>query len=192
MLPDYQRIFRKYNEQLKPLISEIEGRLEHFCPSLLLNLAAVFDYMSIAAVEGQDSPLLMKNADSYLDLCISQSYMTLIYAIKKNTDAFEKDLGKKGMSKLDNGRFIGHYTELKKRRNTLLKKAKNMKEEEALPIFKEIYEVVTKMEEMVNHEKSNISIIQSEVSSWASTCIKWGLSIAISVFVGGVVKYYLE
>lgn len=190
MLPDYNLVFRKYNEQLKPLISEIEGRVEHFSQPLLLNLAEVYDYMSIAAAEGQDSTKCIEEADGLVDLCISQSYMNLIYAIRKNTDAFEKSLGKKGLRKLDSGHFVGKYQGLKKKRKELLKKAKDIDERQALPLFKEAYEVVTEMEGMVNHEVANISLIQTETSSWMATAMKWILSIIISVVAGIVVKYY--
>ena len=190
MLPDYNPIFRKYNEQLKPLISEIEGREERFSQPLLLNLAGVYDYMSIAAAEGQDCMKCMEEADGLVDLCISQSYMSLVYSIRKNTDAFEGNLGKKGLRKLDNGHFVGKYLGLKKRRKELLKKAKDIDERQALPLFKEAYEVVTDMEKMVNHERANMRLIQTETSSWMATAVKWILSIAISVAAGVVVKYY--
>ena len=191
MLPDYHIVFRKYNEQLKPLISEIEGRLERFSQPLLLNLAGVYDYMSIAAAEGQDSKKCMEEADGLVDLCIAQSYMSLIYAIRKNTDAFEKSLGKKGLRKLDSGHFVGRYMELKKKRKELLKEAKDIDEREALPLFKNAYEVVTEMEDMVNREKANMSLIQTETSSWMATAVKWGFSVVISVAAGIAVKYYL-
>lgn len=190
MLPDYNLVFRKYNEQLKPLISEIEGRMERFSQPLLLNLAEVYDYMSIAAAEGQDSMKCMEEADGLVDLCISQSYMNLIYAIRKNTDAFEKSLGKKGLRKLDNGHFVGKYQGLKKKRTELLKNAKDIDERQALPLFKEAYDVVTEMEGMVNHEVANMSLIQTETSSWMVTAMKWILSVTISVAAGVVVKYY--
>lgn len=191
MLPDYQPIFQKYNNNLKPLISEIEGRLEHFSQPLLLNLASVYDFMSISAAEGQDKDLCLAEADGYVDLCISQSYMCLIYAIKKNVDAFEKSLGKKGLRKLNSGHFIGRYTELKKNYSKLIKEAKHTDERKALPLFKDAYEVVTEMEEMVNREKANMSLIQKESSSWISVSVKWALSIIISVSVGWAVKIYL-
>ena len=191
MLPDYNPIFRKYNEQLKPLISEIEGREERFSQPLLLNLAGVYDYMSIAAAEGQDSKECLEKADELVDLCIAQSYMSLIYAIRKNTDAFEKSLGKKGLRRLDNGQFVGRYLELKMKRKELLKKARYIEERQALPLFKNAYEVVTEMEDMVNHGKANMSLIQTETSSWWATAVKWILSVIISVVAGVVVKYYL-
>lgn len=190
MLPDYHSIFRKYNEQLKPLISEIEGRLERFHQPLLLNLAGVYDYLSIAAAEGQDSLKRMEEADGLIELCIAQSYMGLIFAIRKDTDAFEKSLGKKGLRKLDSGHFVGRYLELKKKRKELLKEAKDLDEREALPLFKNAYEVVTEMEDMVNREKANMSLIRTEASSWMETALKWFLSVAVSVVAGIVVKYY--
>lgn len=190
MLPDYQPIFQKYNNDLKPLISEIEGRLERFSQPLLLNLASVYDYMSISAADDQDKDFCLAEADGYVDLCISQSYMCLIYAIKKDLDAFEKSLGKKGLRKLNSGHFIGKYTKLKKNYSKLKKKAKHMDERKALPLFKEAYDVVTEMERMMNREKANMSLIQKESSSWISVAVKWALSIMISVLVGLVVKMY--
>lgn len=191
MLPDYRIVFRKYNEQLKPLISEIEGRLERFSQPLLLNLAGVYDYMSIAAAEGQNCKERMEEANGLVDLCIAQSYMSLIYAIMKNTDAFEKSLGKKGLRKLNNGHFVGRYLGLKKKRKELLKEARDIDERKALPLFKDAYEVVTEMEDMVNSEKANMSLIQTETFSWMATAVKWGLSVVISVVAGIAVKYYL-
>ena len=133
----------------------------------------------------------MREADSLVDLCLAQSYMSLIYAIKKNTDLFEKSLGKKGLRKLDNGHFIGKYAKLKNKRTELLEKAEFMDERLALSLFKEAYEVASEMEAMVNHEKANMTLIQTEGSSRTATAVKWGLSIVISVVAGIIVKYYL-
>ena len=62
-----------------------------FGKPLLLNLAGVYDYMSIAAAEGQDSMKCMEEADGLVDLCIAQSYInltSLIY-IQPNHRFFE-------------------------------------------------------------------------------------------------------
>ena len=147
--------------------------------------------MSIAAADEQDTTACMREADSLVDLCLAQSYMSLIYAIKKNTDLFEKSLGKKGLRKLDNGHFIGKYAKLKNKRTELLEKAEFMDERLALSLFKEAYEVASEMEAMVNHEKANMTLIQTEGSSRTATAVKWGLSIVISVVAGIIVKYYL-
>ena len=122
--------------------------MERFSQPLLLNLASVYDYMSIAAADNKHAENCLKSSDDYLNLCLSQSYMSLIYAIMQNTDSFEKSLGKNGLRKLNNGHFIGKYEKLKKSRDSLLKKAKKMDETEALPLFKDAYEVATKMEKM--------------------------------------------
>ena len=190
MLPDYSPVFLKYNEELKPLISEIEGRVERFSQPLLMNLASVFDYLSISAAEGQDSQKNLDEANKMLDLCISQSYMSLIYAIRNNTDAFEKSVGKAGMKKLDNGHFIGPYTNLRKQRNSLMSQAECQDEREAKPLFEQAYKVVTRMEAMVNKEKPNLSIVQSEKLSMIGTLLRWVLSIAISVLVGLLVNHF--
>lgn len=189
MLPDYQELFRKYNHQLKPLISEIEGRLEHFSEPLLLNLAAVFDYLSIAAA-GQNEQANMAEADKYIDHCLSLSYMYLIYAIMKSTDEFEKNIGKRGLKKLDSGRFVGKYRNLKTQRTDLLKQARDMDEVEALPFFEKAYKIASEMEQMVNKEKPNMSFIQSEATSWWVVAIKWLLSIGISVLAGCLTNWY--
>ena len=62
MLPDYQPIFQKYNNDLKPLISEIEGRVERFSQPLLLNIASVYDYMSISAASAKHKSLSWPSA----------------------------------------------------------------------------------------------------------------------------------
>lgn len=190
MLPDYQELFSKYNNKLKPLISEIEGRLEYFSEPLLLNLAAVFDYLSIAAAEGQDEEANIAEADGYIDRCLSQSYMYLIYSIKKSTDEFEKIIGKHGLKNLDRGRFVGRYMDLKNQRTVLLNKAKNMDDLKALPLYKEAYDIATEMEKMMNKEKPSMSFVLSKSTSWCVIAIKWLLSIGISVLAGYLVKLY--
>lgn len=190
MLPDYQELFCKYNHQLKPLISEIEGRLEYFSEPLLLNLAAVFDYLSIAAAEGQDVKVNIAEADGYIDRCLSQSYMYLIYSIKKSTDEFEKNIGKHGLKNLDSGRFVGKYMDLKNQRTDLLKQAKDMDDMKALPLYEKAYKIASEMEQMMNREKPNMSFVQSETTSWRVVAVKWLLSIGISVLAGYFVKCY--
>ena len=188
MLPDYYNLFQKYNEQLKPLISEIEGRLENFSEPLLKNLAAVFDYMSIAAAEGQDVEKNLKKADSLIDCSLSQSYMYLIYALKCDINKFEREVGRRCLKKLNNGLFVGPYNQLKKELKTLLKEAKKMNDEDALPILKDAYEAATKMEQMVNNELPNVSLVKSESLSFLSNVIRWVISIAISVLAGFVIN----
>lgn len=191
MLPDYQTLFKKYNHQLKPLISEIEGRLEYFSEPLLLNLASVFDYLSIAAADGQDYQVNIAEADGYIDRSLSHSYMYLIYCIKQSTDEFEKNLGKRCLRKLDDGRFIGKYMALKKKMAKLLKKAKKLDELEARPLLEEVYKIASGMEKMMNQEKPNMSFVQSESTSWRVVAVKWLLSIGLSVLTGYLVKCYL-
>lgn len=191
MLPDFHALFHKYNEQLKPLISEIEGRLEYFSEPLLQNLASVFDYLSIAAAPGQDEKANIAKAEEYIDRCLAQSYMYLIYSIKQSTDKFEKNLGKRGLRKLDRGRFVGKYMNLKKERRRLLEAAGTKNEIDALPLLKEAHDKATEMESMVNMEEPSVSVALSESTSWWIVLLKWILSICISVVVAYLVNCYI-
>lgn len=49
MNSDFSELYSRYNDVLKPLVSEIEGRLEQFEEPLLKNLFYFFDSLVLAA-----------------------------------------------------------------------------------------------------------------------------------------------
>ena len=97
-------LYNKYNDTLRPLVSEIEGRNEYFEAPLLINMASMFDFIALSSI---DEDYYLEKASYHLDLCISQSYQYLIKNLDEKVNAFEKRCNVSDRNILDGGSFIG-------------------------------------------------------------------------------------
>lgn len=202
MLPDYNAIFDKYNNQLKPLISEIEGREERFCHPLLDRLAGVFDYLALADLDDPNTESYIGEADCLLDECLSISYSNLVGIINRGLRKFERTVGKRGLKKLDKGRFIGKYQALRddlrgdqkelKQNGFKRRLKKNERKEliENLPTLKNMYKTISKMEKLAIKEIPNISLEKSESLTFIANLFRWLIALAISVLCGVVWAFF--
>lgn len=62
-------IYRRYDNTLRPLVSEIEGRNESFEEPLLNDVASMFDALALSESDmlGEERDKQLERASSYLD-----------------------------------------------------------------------------------------------------------------------------
>lgn len=178
-------VYNKYNEELKPLVSEIEGRLEKFEEPLLTNLMAQFDYVALSVTETDENNknLYLQQALSHLDIAVTNSYQYLIYALVHKNNLFKKRCGgKKGIAKLADGKYFGELKVLEKQGNAKVRKGIEIDDCDAGEYFKEAYNYYTKQEIIL--EKLAVASIAHKGKSKLWIFIGWIISIAISVIIG--------
>lgn len=204
MTTSFKEFFDKYNNTFKPLISEIEGRLEKFAYPLLFSLTHCFDYLAISRSDQEDehTKSSMEMADKDLNNSIALSYMYIIYGIKKDVEEFDNQTGKKARMLLDKGKFYASYNGSKKsvknrlkkvhkilfskfcffklRKKIILKK-ENIDYYKATNDLKNAYAEITKLERMISAQKPYLPIYATVVKKKWMTPLMWIASIAIAL-----------
>jgi hypothetical protein len=190
----YRTLYEKYNNVLKPLISEQEGRLETFAAPLLESLSRMLDAVSLADSCDDDVQRseYVKVADEALDLSISYSYQYLIYALQKNVEAFEEKAPQSVRNRIDGGRFVGPYESQKNEIVQLLHTCDLQNDDiKSLPLYKNVYHQLIELERLINDHHTELVIAEGGKESWMKTIMLKGLSIVISILVGVIVGKYL-
>lgn len=191
MLESLNSIYTKYNEELKPKVSEIEGRLETFEEPLLGRVMEQFDYVALFVVEKDEElkDMYLSQAITSLDLAVSASYQYLIYALVKKIKDFKKRYGgKKCIERLSDGDYAGNFQKLEKNARMAVREGNSLDDYDALPFYKNAYESYTNMEQIV--ELMPIAKVKRGKLIW--TIVAAITSIAISVLVGIVVERLLS
>ena len=186
-------VYNKYNKELKPLVSEIEGRLEKFEEPLLMNLMAQFDYVALSILEDDSNKqrLYLQQALSHLDIAVTNSYQYLVYALAKKNNIFKKRCGgEKGIAKLSDGKYIGKYKSLDKKGKANVRKGLTMEVCDAGVYFKEAYECYIEQETIL--EKLAIVSITRKKSFKSCIIIRGLFSIIISIIAGCIVNTWLN
>lgn len=142
-------LYNRYNDTLRPLVSEIEGRNEYFEEPLLINVASMFDFIALSKVCDDDC---LEKATCRLNLCISQSYQYLIKNLDEKMNAFEKRCNVSDRKILDGGNFIGEYTSLKKEAQECVRRGRKKKDIEALEDYAEAYRLYSRIESLIDRE----------------------------------------
>lgn len=184
MNQDYSSLYSDYNNELKPLVSEIEGRTEMFEKGLLTHLATMFDEIALHAqakadCQDKEATKHLNLADESLCISIKDSYQTLIMVIDKNIKAFSRQVGK-SLSKLSGGRFVGLFKS----------QLKNAREYVNAEDYKSAYKEYSKLEEACNKQIPEVITHSTSCVRVWGTILEWLLSICISVGVGIVVSCY--
>ena len=185
-------LYKRYNNTLRPLVSEIEGRNERFEEPLLLNTASMFDSIALSD-SGDDEETrsyYMEQALRYLDTSISQSYQYLIRNLHEKMLAFEKRCEAPGRKTLDDGKFIGKYLELQRQAQDCVREGRTKEDLNALPYFASAYLTYSKIEKLIDRELPVQIMQNTRRNSRNWTIVGWGLSILISVVVGKVVNTF--
>lgn len=180
-------LYNKYNDTLRPLVSEIEGRNEYFEAPLLINMASMFDFIALSSI---DEDYYLEKASYHLDLCISQSYQYLIKNLDEKVNAFEKRCNVSDRNILDGGSFIGKYTSFKEDAKEYVRKGRKKKDIDALDDYATAYNLYSKIEGLIDRELPVQIMHNTRNNSRISTIIGWGLSILISVVVGKLANTY--
>ena len=183
-------LYERYNNILKPLISEIEGRLETFALPLLHSLSSMLDAVALAeSSQDEERKAGLEMANEALDLSISLSYQYLIYALKEEIEKFEERVPKDVIEKLGGGIFIGPYKSLRKKSISLIEKCKHEDNDlKCLPLYKEAYENMSKLERMISEHNTEALIAKKEKRSWYVRGAIKITSILISLGVGYLVS----
>ncbi len=180
-------IYNRYNDTLRPLVSEIEGRNEYFEEPLLINVASMFDFISLSNMDEDDC---LRKASNHLNLCISQSYQYLIKNLDEKMNAFEKRCNVSDRNILDGGNFIGKYASLKEDAKECVRRGRKKKDIDALDDYATAYHLYSKIEKLIDRELPAQIMHNTRRNSRISTMIGWGLSILISVVIGKLVNAY--
>lgn len=145
-------IYRRYDNTLRPLVSEIEGRNESFEEPLLNDVASMFDALALSESDmlGEERDKQLERASSYLDLSISHGYQYLIKNLDGKMKAFERMCKSSDRELLDGGKFVGKYSKLKKKAKVKVREGRQKDDITALPDYQAAYETYVKIEQMVD------------------------------------------
>ena len=182
-------LYNRYNDTLRPLVSEIEGRNEYFEEPLLINVATMIDFIAISNVYDDDC---LEKASYHLNLCISQSYQYLIKNLDEKMNAFEKRCNVSDRNILDEGKFIGEYISLKKDAQECVRRGRKKEDIDALDDYATAYNLYSKIEKLIDRELPVQIMHNTRKNSRTSTIFGWGLSILISVIIGELANTYWE
>lgn len=187
-------LYKKYNNTLRPLVSEIEGRNECFEEPLLPNTASMFDSIALSESSNDEDTrsYYIEQALCYLDLSISQSYQYLIKNLHEKIVAFEKRCDASGRGILDNGKFIGKYVTLKCQAENCTREGRAKGDIKALSDFASAYYAYSKIEKLIDRELPVQIMQNTRKNSRKWTIAGWILSIFISVAIGKVVNTFSD
>lgn len=184
-------LYNRYNDTLRPLVSEIEGRNESFEEPLLINVASMFDSIALAdSLDADDKEHMMQKARAFLDLSISQSYQFLIRNLNEKVLAFEKRCNASDRQLLDEGRFVGRYRELKKKGRNCVHLGVKKDDILALSDYACAYDCYSRIEKMIDKELPVQIMQHTRKASFAWTAAGWITGIVISVVIGKIVSVY--
>lgn len=189
-----EKIYKKYNEELRPLISEVEGRLEYFEEPLLENIASKFDSIVLShfAENSSENAYNLEQANTYLDICISQSYQYIITDLDKKRRGFEKICPLPSCKILNNGQFYNEYLKHKKIAKENVKEGLKKDDFMAMDNYKTAYESYTKLERLIDSEVLYNIIQKSNKKSIFYTVFSIIFPIIISIYIGRIVNEYKE
>ena len=188
-----REIYTRYNSELKPLIADQETRMSAFEEPLLLNLAKMFDCLSLAQTkEGEAQVKLLEEMNNVLSTCISQSYMYVATAIKDDIKQFDKNTGGTIRIYLEKGTFSGTYEKLKKEIREIDNKCKKNKDDyiSHLNDYKESYQKCLELESKIEEVNNTETLLHSSKGFWLFTFFGWGISIFASLWAGKYAVLY--
>lgn len=193
-----QPLFDKYNDKLKPIVAQIEGRFERFETPLLENLMNFWEcIVQIYTSAHKDRAKILDRADRIIDECISQSYFYMISAYKDDVKHFERQTSKHTRERLDNGIFIGKYNSLKQiaaenisttrltcARKWLFFRSPYPNFIESYDHNKKAYEAYREISQLIDIQSTASIFHSSYRQSTLWSAIGWTAGIAISVLAG--------
>jgi hypothetical protein len=186
-----RELYNKYNKELRPLISEVEGRIEYFEEPLLENIASEFDALALSTSCSEEFKLLyIEQADKFLDISISQSYQYIIKYLDEKMCAFEKRCDISKCTIIDNGKFYNNYVNFKNRAVEYVRKGRKKDDFIALGDYKIAYDEYSKIEELIDSNLPLQVIMTTKKTSIFSNILLWFLSIIISVIIGKLAYEY--
>lgn len=187
-------LYNSYNKKVRPLICEIEGREEQFEEPVLLDIANMFDELSLyrkcETERTGDAMSHYAQAEANMNLCLSHSYQYLIKSLHENIVAFKKRCGKQDREVLDHGSFCSKFNSLEKETLECIRNGRNKDDLAAIADYRKAYNDLSQMEKMTVRELPVQIMRHTRRSSAATTIVQWLLSIGVSVGVGVLVNNY--
>lgn len=186
-----EELYNRYNEELRPLVSEVEGRLERFEGPLLENLASQFDYVALYKFHGDEK--YKAKANEYLSKAISNSYLYIIYALMRDIRKFERRGGLSVMkSQNSTSADAAEFEELRKSAKQAYRKGLKLDDLSALKLNKKAYEACTKLEYYTY--KYSFELLGKSFSKLLAALkiiISVGVSVAVSMSADYLVNLFL-
>lgn len=190
LIPD---LYNRYNNTLRPLVSEIEGRNEYFEEPLLLDITQMFDAMALTEcgeLSEKERNSMIALASSCMDLSISHSYQYLIKSLDEKVKCFEKRCNASDRNILDGGKFIGKYIALRDSARKAVRIARKQDDAVALSDYKQAYVDYSKIEKMVDRELPVQIMHNTRKNSMIWTVIGWIVSVSVSIVCGKLAEMY--
>lgn len=126
-----ETLYKIYNEEVKPLVAEIEARFEEFPEPLLAEMFFFNDYMA----QGYREPVTeeqfeesIKSAFAHLEKVKLYLYIYLNAALVQVIELFEEQTRNVDMKDINDGEFLKEYSEMKKEAENKLKHAQEREE----------------------------------------------------------------
>lgn len=190
---DYTLIYDRYNGELRPLISEFEGREEQFEEPLLENMAYVVDELSMC-VQSDDSSSAMihyKKAQQNLEEALVNSYKYLVVSHHKRLRKFKRRFSHRQMEQFNNGKFVGEFCDNSKKAVESVRRGRKCQcLVDAMDDFKQAYELYSKIELLISDFESEGIVMKSRITGLLWTSVRIALSVVISVAVAYVCSIF--
>lgn len=183
---DYTAIYEKYNGELRPLISEFEGREEQFEEPILKSMAYVVDELSLCVQEEDPNKqqVHFEAAQQNLDEAVINSYKYLTYSHHKRLKKFKRRFSRRQLELFDNGKFVGSFSANSDKAEELTRCAHKHKVLlEAKEEFKQAYRLYSDLEHEISKFESEGASLQPRAVSIFLTVVKMVISVAVSVAV---------
>jgi hypothetical protein len=183
---DYTPIYVKYNSELRPLISEFEGREEQFEEPLLKEMAYLVDELSLCVqADGSETQKLhFDSALCHLNEAVAHSYKYLVYSHHKRMKKFKRRFSEHQLQLFENGKFVGEFTDESKRAKECFRRTKKLDIlSSASNDLKQAYELYSHIEHKISDFESEGAALESRARSIWVTFVKAVVSLAISIGV---------
>lgn len=178
---DFISVYDRYNNELRPLVSEIEGRLTMFEEPLLLDV-----YNQFSGIANDDVHSCMH----YMDCSIVHAYEYLIYYLQKNNQDFKKKYSMKTLNGLLSGRFIGKYISNTGESNRLIRSVRcNNNVSDKMRDYKKAYVLLSENESLIYQAMPELAGSTSVEKDRRLVILRHIVSIFVSIIVGVCFSY---
>lgn len=189
-----QELYREYNTIIKPLIAEIEARIEHFPLPLFNEIRALHDHIARCYSENVTSRQIeeeTQKAHRHVVRIMLDCYKYLNLTLHDTLTLFERQTKNIDLTVLKDGTFYPKYKSLRNQAIQTVRKAKTTEALDtysALNIYQEAYNLYTSLETMIDDVSADVH--------WARVrfTVRKGLNILLwlaSAIASGVISIIL-
>lgn len=157
MIDDKVReLYKQYNTIIKPLIAEIEARMEQFPLPLFNEIRALHDHISRCYADNITNEQIdkeLEKGERHVIRIILDCYKYLNLSLHDSMLLFEKQTKNIDLTVLQNGTFYPQYKLLRTKAIQTVRKAKNLEYTDrnlALDAYQESYNTYTDLENLID------------------------------------------